>query len=87
MSETEYYILFPNVDNGLKLSEILKANKIEATIVPTPREASKCCGISILIRQKDSLTAVRECIRKSNINIIDIFELIKDRNPKRDKFC
>ena len=87
MAEMEYYIIFPNVDNGIKLNELLKASKISVTITPTPREATKCCGISILIKNSSDLPAVRECIEQNNIEIIDIFELAVKRDPKRDKFC
>lgn len=87
MEMTEYYIIFPDVDNGVKLNELLKSLKISATIAPTPREASKCCGISLLIKNKDDLPAIRECIEKNRIDIIDIYELTSKKNPKRDKFC
>lgn len=87
MPETEYYILFPSVDNGLRLSELLKEAQIMASITPTPREASKCCGISLLIREKSDLPAVKKCIEDNQIDIIDIFELPIKRDPTRDKFC
>jgi hypothetical protein len=87
LQQTEYYILFPNVDNGLKLSQLLRSAKIQAIIAPTPREASKCCGISVLINQEDDLPAVKDCIAQNDIEIISIFELTKKRDPKRDKFC
>lgn len=87
MEQTEYYILFPNVDNGIKLNELLKAEKISVTITPTPREASKCCGISILINNKDDLHRIKECIAANHVEIIDIFEIAAKRDPKRDKFC
>lgn len=87
MAEVEYYIIFPNVDNGLKLNELLKAAGIAITITPTPREATKCCGISLLVNNKNDLPAVRECIAKNQIEIINIFEMVSKKDPKRDKFC
>lgn len=53
MEENNYYILFPNVTEGLKLEKLLKGNGIKYTIVPTPRELSKCCGICIMYEQCD----------------------------------
>ncbi|HWQ30416.1 MAG TPA: DUF3343 domain-containing protein [Negativicutes bacterium] len=47
MESNNYYILFPNVTEGLKLEKLLKAEGIRYIIVPTPRELSKCCGVSI----------------------------------------
>lgn len=87
MVELEYYIIFQNVDNGLKLNELLKTLKIAVTITPTPREATKCCGISLLIKNKDELPAVRDCIDKNKIEIIEIFEMATKKDPKRDRFC
>ncbi len=87
MAETEYYIIFPNVENGLKLNELLKAEKISVTIAPTPREATKCCGISLLIKNKSDIPAVKECIADNNIDILDIFETINKKDPMKNKFC
>lgn len=43
------YVLFPSHSDGLALEEILKSREMKYTIVPTPRQLSKCCGISIMI--------------------------------------
>lgn len=83
----EYYILFNDVDNGLKLYNLLKSAKIKVIISPTPREASKCCGISLLVKNKDDLIPIKECIENNNIEIKDIFQMESKRNPNRDKFC
>ncbi len=53
MDEYNYYILFPNVNEGLKLEKLLKEKGIKYTIVPTPRELSKCCGICIMYEAED----------------------------------
>jgi hypothetical protein len=87
MAEIEYYVIFPNVENGMKLNELLKAAKIPATIAPTPREATKCCGISLLIKNKDYIPAVKKCVEDNNIEILDIFETVNKKDPMRNKFC
>ncbi|HNU80292.1 MAG TPA: DUF3343 domain-containing protein [Bacillota bacterium] len=53
MGEESFYILFPNVTEGLKLEKLLKENAVKYTIVPTPRELSKSCGISIMYEFRD----------------------------------
>ena len=55
MSQTQYYVLFPNHDNGMRLYHELKSLGIKATIAPTPRSASKCCGISLLIQKQAAI--------------------------------
>ena len=57
-----YYVLFPNHDNGMRLYREMKENGLKCTIAPTPREASKCCGISLLVKKED-LDKARYVIR------------------------
>lgn len=87
MAEMQYYVLFPNHENGMKLYSILKENGIRTQISPTPRAASKCCGISLLVREKEKLDDIRKCIQENEIEIIDIVALEKDVNRIRDKYC
>lgn len=82
----EYYVLFPNHNSGLQLHRILKDLKIKCTIVPTPRRASTCCGISLLI-PRESVEYIKSIIEKEHIQILDIVALPKITNAMRDKFC
>ena len=86
MHKTEHYVLFPNHDNGMRLYRELKTLGVRAIIAPTPRVASKCCGISLLVKEKD-LDVIKECIREHEIYILSIAEIERDINPKRDKYC
>jgi putative Se/S carrier protein len=87
MAEMEYYVIFPNVENGLRLNELLKAEKISVTIAPTPREATKCCGISLLIKNKNDISVVKKIVDDNGIEILDIFETENKRDPMRNRFC
>lgn len=82
----EYYVLFHNHTAGLKLYECLKTLKVKATIVPTPRRASVCCGISLLI-PKEAVETVKNLSSEENIDIMDIVALPRTTNAFRDKFC
>lgn len=86
MKEVQYYVLFPNHDNGMRLHRELKTLGVKAVIAPTPRAASKCCGISLLIKEEDVET-VRQCVREHGIEILDITAVEKDVNPNRDRYC
>ena len=79
MQKIQHYVLFPNHDNGMRLYGILKEAGIKTTIAPTPRAASKCCGISLLVREEDLDTI--------QIEILKIAAIERDINPKRDKYC
>lgn len=86
MAEIQHYILFPNHDNGMRLYKELKKLGVWAVIAPTPRVASKCCGISLMVNKED-LDAIKECAREHEIEILKIAEVEKNINPHRDKYC
>ena len=82
----QYYVLFRNHDNGMRLYNSLKSKNIKCTIAPTPRVASKSCGISLLVNKED-IQKIRECVTNESIDIIDIVEIEKNIRPNRDRYC
>ena len=82
----QYYVLFRNHDNGMRLYNSLKSKNIKCTIAPTPRVASKSCGISLLFNKED-IEKIRECLSNESIDIIDIVEIEKNIRPNRDRYC
>lgn len=86
MEELQYYVLFYNHDSGMRLHKELKILGVRARIAPTPRSISTCCGISLLIEEKD-VKIVEKCILENEIEIIKIAAIKKDINPHRDKYC
>jgi len=80
VTDTNYrwYILFPNHHQGLRLSRELKKQGLKSTIVPTPRAASSCCGMSLLIEPSD-LEIMQQIITELRIEIEKVVKLpIKD---------
>lgn len=86
MQTIQHYVLFPNHDNGMRLYQELKKLGVRATIAPPPRAASKCCGISLLVKEEDIL-AIEACIAEHGIEILKIAAIERDVNPHRDKYC
>lgn len=84
--EKIYYVLFNNHENGLKLHKLLRAEGLKATISPTPRSLSKCCGISIMIDEGE-IDDVRRVVENNDVEIISIESVEKDINPNRDRYC
>lgn len=82
----QHYVLFPNHDNAMRLYKELKTLGLKVQISPTPRAASKCCGVSLLVKKED-LEVVRKCIEEHDIEILKIAEIEKDVNPNRDRYC
>lgn len=86
MSEIQHYVLFPNHDNAMRLHRELKALGIKSVIAPTPRAASKCCGVSLMVGEQD-LETIDACVKEHGIEILKIAEIERDVNPRRDRYC
>lgn len=85
--KTNWYVLFPNHENGLMLYHALKAKGVKTTIVPTPRKAQECCGVSLLVDDEAKLDKVRACIEREHIQILRIQSLSDERDAMRDQYC
>lgn len=88
MSEivTDYYILFHNHTDGMKLYQYIKDHGAFARICPVPRAVSECCGMSLIVLN-DDIEAACQCIDDSGIPIVGIAELPRNINPHRDRYC
>ncbi len=82
----DYYVLFHNHTEGMKLYQYIRARGIAVRISPAPRAASVCCGMSLLV-EEEMIGAVRLCIRESGIAIQKIVKLPRTIDPGRNKFC
>lgn len=82
----EYYVLFHNHHSGMELYQTLKQQNIKTTIVPTPRRASACCGIALLIREEDR-EKILTCVEAEQIEIQKIIALETTNDARRDKYC
>lgn len=74
MDKVKYYILFPSHTEGMKLCSILSKNGIRHTIVPTPRELSVSCGISIMFDPEDS-GAIERLVEENSVKTLGIKSL------------
>lgn len=86
MPEIQHYVLFPNHDNAMRLYRELKKLGVRAAIAPTPRSASKCCGVSLMV-EKEDLERIRMVAGEQGIEILKVAEVEKDFNPHRDRYC
>ena len=86
MAVIQHYVLFPNHDNAMRLYKELRALGVNAKIAPTPRAASVCCGVSLLVLEED-IEKINQCVEAHGIMIQGIFQVEKDVNPSRDRYC
>lgn len=82
----KYFILVENAMIATELLEILRKEKIKATLAPTPRQASHACGVSVYLYNKEDIKKIEPLAKENNIKIDEIFESNLDFNTKRNKF-
>lgn len=82
----KYFILVENAMIATELLEILRKEKIKATLAPTPRPASHACGVSVYVYNKEDLEKIEPLAKENKIKIDEIFESNLDFNTKRNKF-
>ncbi|MDU7650213.1 MAG: DUF3343 domain-containing protein [Anaerococcus vaginalis] len=82
----KYFILVENAMIATELLEILRKEKIKATLAPTPRQASHACGVSVYVYNKEDLEKIEPLAKENKIKIDEIFESNVDFNTKRNKF-
>ena len=76
-----YYILFPNHNEGLRAHKTLKTAGINCAISPTPREASTSCGISLLIGEVD-VEESQQLIAAGGITTLGVARVAKKKNAR-----
>lgn len=81
--EQKTYILFPSHTDGIALEKVLKQKGIRFTIVPTPRDLSKCCGISIMLNPDDQEEAEKLIKEHGDIKVEGIHTI---KRKKRNWF-
>ena len=62
----------------MRLKKELDGRDIKASISPTPREASKSCGISLIVDEVD-LPLINQVIAENNIQILKIVSLLRKK--------
>lgn len=81
------WLLFHDVKSAMTLYQRLKDAGLQISISPTPREASKCCGVSILLDDPADTDRASEIAKAEEIELRGIHRMQADFNPKRDKYC
>ncbi len=78
-----YIISFNSTHNAIKMEKLLVQNNIKVTTLPTPREISASCGISIRFLLQD-IEEVRKIMNENEVDNKGIFRVFKDEQGKRN---
>ena len=82
----DYYVLFKNHTDAMALYQAVRRRGIAVRISPTPRQASLCCGVSLLVTE-DAVEAVETCICETGTSYERIVPLSRQTDSRRDVFC
>lgn len=80
-TDKRYVIAFDSTHHAIKAEKILKAEDLNIRVIPTPREISASCGLSIKFNEEDlnKIIEVFSVKIKENIIIIKgIFSIEKN---------
>lgn len=91
--KTSTYVLVNSATEGFALYQHLRGLGFPVRIAPAPREASSCCGTSILVGDsKHEVTPglidqIRDAADASEIGYDRIAEVNQYIDPNRHKYC
>lgn len=82
MIKNKYYVIaFDSTHHAIKGEKILKDMKLEIRTIPTPREITASCGLSIKF-SADNLSQVRHVIKNNELSIKGIYEIIIEESGR-----
>ncbi len=81
----DWYVLFHNHTEGMALYQYIRKQGVTVKISPTPRAASVCCGMSLLVEENER-EAVEACLRESGLAYDRFLSLPRQIDAKRDRF-
>lgn len=70
-------ITFKSTSHAMKGESIFKDEDVKFRIIPTPREISHSCGLSIKFNLED-LKLTKDIILRNNMDIDGIFKILRD---------
>lgn len=77
MKEEKFYVVsFDSTHHAIKGEKILKDSGYNIRVIPTPREVTASCGLSIKFEEKD-LGKIQTIIGNNELSIKGIFEIGK----------
>ncbi|HNW97482.1 MAG TPA: DUF3343 domain-containing protein [Bacteroidales bacterium] len=63
-----FILIFESIHHVLKAEKILATNKISFDIIPTPKEFSSDCGMSVRVSFSEDMEMIKSLLKKNNLN-------------------
>lgn len=80
------YILFDNHEQAVKLHRELRDAGFAVTIAPTPRALSVCCGVAVMVDERDG-EAVQNYLLSHDCAYRSIEKLEQEFNSRNDHYA
>lgn len=77
-----YIISFNSTHQAIKCDKVFGKNKIDYTVLPTPREISQSCGMSIRFLLED-IDTIKEIIEQNQIEYKAMYKIFKEDGKKQ----
>ena len=78
LTEKKYVITFNSTYHAIRGEKLLLNENLIVRTIPTPREITESCGLSIKFIEED-LEKIKYIIKENDLNIKGIYELSKDK--------
>ncbi|CEI74308.1 MULTISPECIES: DUF3343 domain-containing protein [Romboutsia] len=78
-----YIVSFNSTHHAIRTEKLLKEKEIVCTTLPTPREITASCGISIRFLYND-IEKVKETLRESDVEYKGIYKITKLESGKKE---
>jgi len=80
--EKEGLITFKSTHFALRAEKVLEKKGLKFKTIPTPREVSHSCGLSLLVNS-DNISQVQDMVKEDLINIDHLYRYIRDSNGNK----
>ena len=78
-----YIVSFNSTHHAIRLDKLLSENSVRATTLPTPREITASCGISIRFLYED-IEKVKSTLTENNIEYKGIYKITRLENGTKE---
>ena len=78
-----YIVSFNSTNHAMRLDKLLIENSVKATTLPTPREITASCGISIRFLYQD-IESVKNILIQNNIEYKGIYKITRIENGTKE---
>ncbi len=81
MDNSFYVVVFESTHYAIAAEKLFKELKLSVEIIPTPREITASCGLSIKFNE-GLMEAVKRALQDGNIRIKGIFQMMRINNQR-----